>query len=100
MSRITVLSLITLFAGSLVAAFDAAVKKAVAGDTIVLQSGVWKDVDLRVRGQGEKGRPITVRAAEPGKVKLTGNSRVRFGGEHLVVQGLWFQNCFPEKADI
>jgi poly(beta-D-mannuronate) lyase len=83
-----------------VASFDAAMKKAGAGDIIVLQSGEWKDVDLRVRGQGEKGKPITVRAAEAGKVKLTGNSRLRFGGEHLVVESLWFQNCFPESADI
>lgn len=82
------------------AAFDAAMKKASAGDTLVLQSGEWKDVDLRVRGQGETGKPITVRAAEPGGVKLTGNSRLRLAGEQLVVEGLWFQNCFPEKSDI
>ncbi|OAI57202.1 hypothetical protein AYO49_02580 [Verrucomicrobiaceae bacterium SCGC AG-212-N21] len=98
-----------LFAGSLsaadfpvgdVASFDEAMKKAVAGDTITLQSGEWKDVDLRVRGQGEKGKPITVRAAEPGKVVLAGNSRLRFGGQHLWVEGLWFKNCLPANADI
>ena len=83
-----------------VAAFDEAMKKVVAGDTIVLRAGEWKDVDLRVRGQGEAGKPITVRAAEAGKVKITGNSRLRFGGQHLVVEGLWFPNCLPENADI
>lgn len=82
-----------------VSAFDDAMKAAVAGDTILLQSGEWKDVDLRVRGQGTAEEPITVRAAEPGKVKLVGNSRVRLAGQHLVVEGLWFHNCFPEKAD-
>ncbi len=81
-------------------AFDDAMKKAVAGDTIVLQSGDWPDADLWVRGHGEEGRPITVRAEDPGKVRLTGKSRLRLAGEHLVVEGLWFRDCFPEKADI
>src|SRR5215207_5580418 len=83
-----------------VAAFNAAVKNISAGDTIVLQAGEWKDVDLRVRGKGEAAKPITFRAAEPGKVILTGNSRLRFGGQHLVVEGLRFHNCLPENADI
>lgn len=83
-----------------VATFDDAMKAAVAGDTIVLQNGEWKDVDLRVRGQGTAEKPITVRAAEPGTVKLTGNSRIRIAGEYLVVEGLWFHNCFPDKSDI
>lgn len=82
------------------AAFDEAMRQVAAGDTIILQSGEWKDVDMRVRGQGEAGKPITVRAAEAGQVRLTGNSRLRLAGEHLVVEGLWFQNCFPEKSDI
>ena len=83
-----------------VSSFDAAMKKALPGDTIRLQNGQWKDVDLRVRGTGKEGLPITVKAEEPGKVKITGNSKLRLGGEYLVVEGLWFQNCFPNKADI
>lgn len=83
-----------------VAAFDEAVKKVVAGDTIVLRAGEWKDVDLRIRGQGEAGKPITVRAAKAGRVKVTGNSRLRFGGQHLAAEGLWFQNCLPQNADV
>ena len=55
-----------------VTSFDAAMKKAAAGDVIVLQSGEWKDVDLRVRGQGEEGKPITVRAAEAGQSEAHG----------------------------
>lgn len=83
-----------------VSSFDAAMKSAVAGDVIVLQNGEWKDVDLRVRGDGKEGRPITVKAEEPGKVRITGNSKLRLAGELLVVEGLWFQNCLPQKADI
>ncbi|QOV89029.1 polysaccharide lyase 6 family protein [Humisphaera borealis] len=81
-------------------ALNDAVKSARPGDTIVLRAGEWKDADLLLRGTGEAGKPITLRAAEPGKVRLTGTSRLRIAGEHLVVEGLWFDNCRPVKSDI
>lgn len=83
-----------------IAAFDAAVKAAKAGDVILMQAGEWKDAALAFRGEGSKENPIVMRAAEPGAVKFTGDSSLRLSGSHLVVEGLWFHNAFPMKWDV
>ncbi|RBP46133.1 poly(beta-D-mannuronate) lyase [Roseimicrobium gellanilyticum] len=83
-----------------VAAFDAAVSAAKPGDAILLEAGEWKDVALVLRGAASKAQPITLRAATPGTVKFTGDSSLRLSGNHLVVEGLWFHNCFPLKWDV
>lgn len=83
-----------------VASFDDAVKDAAAGDFIVMEGGEWKDADLILRGHGTAEKPITLKAATPGAVTLTGTSRLRLSGEHLVVEGLWFRNALPAKDDI
>lgn len=83
-----------------VPSFDDAVSKATAGDFIVMQGGEWKDADLVLRGLGTAEKPITLKAAEPGAVKLTGTSRLRIAGGHLAVEGLWFHNVLPAQDDI
>ncbi len=83
-----------------VAAFDAAVAGAKAGDVILMEPGEWKDAALVFRGMGSKDKPITLRAMTPGTVKLTGDSSLRLAGSHLVVEGLWFQNAFPARWDV
>lgn len=78
---------------------DKAVKEAAPGDTITLSEGEWKDVVVKFKGQGTADAPITLRAAVPGKTIFTGASALRIGGEHLVVEGLWFQNPDPSAGD-
>ena len=68
------------------------------GDVIVLKSGEWKDVDLRLDGEGIEANPITIRAEEPGKTIFTGASRIRLGGKHLVVSGIWMKNVSGADA--
>lgn len=68
------------------------------GDTVVLSDGTWRDADLVFRGEGTAGAPITLRAETPGKVVLTGASRLRLTGAHLVVDGLLFQDCMLQKG--
>jgi poly(beta-D-mannuronate) lyase len=82
------------------AAFEAAVGAAKTGDTIILDAGEWKDASLVLKGEGSKDKPITLRAAAPGAVKFIGDSSLRLAGQHLVVEGLWFHNCFPLKWDV
>lgn len=77
-----------------VAEFDAAVKAAKPGDTIVLRNGEWRDAELNFRAAGElkfTGR-ITLRAETPGQVILTGKSRLSIGGKWLTVEGLHWKN--------
>ncbi len=76
-----------------------AVRDAKPGDVIVLSSGEWKDADLRLDGEGSAEQPITVRAEEPGKTIFSGASRIRLGGEHLVVSGLWLKDLSGANAD-
>ena len=70
--------------------FREAVRQARPGDTITMANGTWHDADLVFDADGLKGDSITVRAETPGRVILTGRSRLRIGGHYLKVEGLWF----------
>ncbi len=78
-----------------------AIKNAKAGDEIVLKNGVWKDVEIKFRGEGSKENPIVLRAETAGKVSIEGQSYLKFGGSYLVVEGLYFKNGYsPSNAVI
>ena len=79
--------------------FDAALKAAGSGDTILLADGEWRDADLVFRGEGTKAAPITMTAQTPGKVVLLGTSRLRIGGTHLVVRNLLWRDS-SAKDDV
>jgi len=79
-------------------AFAEAAKSVVAGDTIILQDGTWTDARLKIHAEGTAEKPVTIKAQTPGKVVLTGSSRIALAGEHIVVDGLWFQNPTGEEA--
>ena len=71
--------------------YKEAIKNAKAGTTIVLKNGEWKDVFLQAYGHGTEENPIVVKAQEPGKVYITGNSALQIYGEYVIVGGLWFK---------
>lgn len=75
-------------------------KAAKPGDVIVLKNGEWADASLLFNAQGTADKPITLRAETPGQVILTGKSRLRIGGQHLVVDGLWFKGAGERKDDV
>jgi poly(beta-D-mannuronate) lyase len=70
--------------------FRAAVDAAQPGDVIVMADGEWRAADLLLDCSGEPDGPVTLRGRTPGGVIITGDSRLRIGGAHLVVEGLWF----------
>ena len=76
-----------------VAEITAAAKSAQPGDTVLLRDGTWTDADIAFEAGGTADQPITLRAATPGKVVLTGRSRVRIAGQYVVVDGLRFERC-------
>jgi poly(beta-D-mannuronate) lyase len=80
------------------AAVAAAAARAAPGDEIVLADGEWRDADIKVTAQGVPGRPVVVRAASPGGVRLTGASRVRLAGRHVELRHLCFESVEP-RAD-
>lgn len=81
------------------AEFDAAVKSAQPGDSIVMREGEWPAAKWVFAGVGKSDAPITLKAAVPGKTVLGGASQLRIGGEHLVVEGLAFRDPDPAVGD-
>ncbi len=59
---------------------QAAIQAAQPGDTIVMADGTWRDVAIVFEANGAPGDTITLRAETPGRVVLTGSSRLRIGG--------------------
>ena len=81
-------------------AYAQALKRVQAGDTITLANGVWRDFELVVTGRGSSAKPITVKAEEPGKVFLTGQSSLRVGGRNVVVSGLVFKDGYSPRGEV
>ena len=80
---------------------ETAIANAQPGDEIVMANGIWEDIKIRFSGEGTKDAPITLRAETPGEVFIQGKSDLKIGGEHLVVEGLYFTNGFsPSNAVI
>ena len=80
--------------------FREAVRHAQPGDTITMANGMWRDANLVFDADGAIGDSITVRAETPGEVILTGQSRLRIGGQYLKVEGLWFHRGALDRGHV
>ncbi len=80
--------------------FDKAVPKLQPGDTLVLANGTWTDVELVLKANGQPGKPIELKAQEPGKVVIKGQSNLSISGSHLVVSGLVFKEGFTPTSEV
>jgi poly(beta-D-mannuronate) lyase len=69
-------------------------KNAQPGDTVILVNGEWKDVSIKLDCKGTIEKPIVFKAETPGKVVISGNSRLKIGGSYIVVSGLYFTNGY------
>ncbi|GAA4113589.1 hypothetical protein GCM10022393_12690 [Aquimarina addita] len=78
-------------------AFNKAIAAAKPGDEIILGNGTWTDAHFVFTAEGTKEAPITIKAEENGKVILSGNTSLKIGGKHLVIQGLVFNDGFTEE---
>jgi poly(beta-D-mannuronate) lyase len=70
-----------------------AIENAQPGDSIVMRDGVWQGADILFDAQGTAEKPVTLQAETPGNVIISGASRLRIGGRHLVVSGLHFRRA-------
>ncbi len=80
--------------------FKERVKTLVAGDTIILVNGTWKNAQLIFKGNGEKDKYICLEAETPGKVTLEGKSSLQMSGNWLQVSGLVFVNGSSPKETV
>ncbi len=81
-------------------AYGVAVRASVAGDTVILANGVWRDFEILFTGEGAAAKPITLRAQTPGKVVLSGKSNLRLAGRHLIVSGLTFKDGYSPSPEV
>lgn len=65
-----------------------------AGDTIVMQNGIWRNQVLSFKGNGSAKQPIVLMAQEGGRVVMTGSSKVSFSGSYIEVKGLKFEGVY------
>ena len=79
---------------------NAAIENAVPGDEIIMANGIWKDVEIVFEAQGEEGNLIYLKAEEPGKVIIEGNSNLKIAGEYLQVSDLVFRNGFTPGREV
>ncbi|MBT8101838.1 MAG: polysaccharide lyase 6 family protein, partial [Gammaproteobacteria bacterium] len=80
--------------------FDEAVTSLQAGDKVTLANGTWTDVELKFKADGLPDNPIQLRAEEPGKVIITGQSNLSISGSHIVVSGLVFKDGFTPTSEV
>ena len=80
---------------------NAGIKTAVAGDSIIMSDGIWKDVQIVFKGKGTIKKHITLKAENSGKVSIEGQSCLSLSGEYMDVKGFVFRNGFsPNEAVI
>ena len=83
-----------------IAGYEKVLPNLVAGDTVTLKDGVWRDFEILFEGMGTLEKPISLQAETKGEVILSGNSNLRLAGEHLVVSGLVFKNGFTPTSSV
>lgn len=76
------------------AELSAAVTNARAGDEVIMCNKIWKDVQIAFSVKGTISAPVTLRAATPGQVQLTGSSTLQMAGTYAVVDGLVFKGAY------
>ena len=70
------------------------------GDDIVLANGVYKDVEIKLTGEGTKDNPITLKAETPGQVFIEGVSNLEISGNYIKVSGLFFRNGHSPSENV
>lgn len=77
-----------------------ALKKVSSGDDIVIKDGVYKDINIKIKGEGTKDSPIKLRAENPGKVFIEGVSNLEISGNYVQVSGLFFRNGHAPSRNV
>lgn len=65
-----------------------------AGDKIVLENGIWENVELDFSTlPGTAAAPISIVAEAPGQVVFRGEVAFCVSGDHVVISGITFRDC-------
>ncbi|WP_299062893.1 chondroitinase-B domain-containing protein [uncultured Polaribacter sp.] len=77
-----------------------AIKELKAGDEIVLANGTYKDVEIKLIGEGTESDPIILKAETAGEVFIEGASSLEISGNYIEVSGLFFRNGHSPKTNV
>jgi poly(beta-D-mannuronate) lyase len=80
--------------------FDSVVATLQPGDEVILANGTWNDVEFELKAEGLPDKPIELRAEEPGKVIISGQSNLAISGSHIVVSGLVFRDGYTPTSEV
>jgi poly(beta-D-mannuronate) lyase len=90
----------TLYHVSSASQISSVMSSAQPGDTLVMTNGNWLNSRIIFTGSGTSQNPIVLRAETPGQVFLIGESNLRIGGNHLIVDGLVFTNGYSPSGGV
>lgn len=76
---------------STIAELYQSVNKLKPGDRLLLQDGIYNNIQLVVLVSGLHENPVHVTAENPGKVHFTGDAKVELRGENIVLRGIYFK---------
>ena len=62
------------------------------GDKVLLQDGIYKDINLNINCKGTLKNRITIKALNPGKVVITGNSSISLEGDYTTFANAIFKD--------
>ena len=71
-----------------------------AGDTVVLENGIWNDFEILFEGQGTENEPIQLKAQTNGQVFITGKSNLKIAGTYIIVSGLIFKDGYTPTNSV
>lgn len=74
------------------------IKFAQPGDTLLVKSGLFRDINIELKAYGTKQNPIVIKALNPGDVIISGNSNLKMAGEWIELSGLYFKNGTPPSG--
>ncbi len=71
------------------------IKFAQPGDTLLIESGLYKDINLELRAFGQKTNPIVIKAFTQGEVVISGISSLKLAGSWIELSGFYFKGGTP-----
>lgn len=77
-----------------------AISQAMPCDQIVMSDGEWKDAAIDFNSGATGNKPVKLKAKTPGKVILSGQSKLTFSAPYLEAEGLLFTNGSPSDGNV
>ncbi len=81
-------------------ALEKGIRDAAPGDTLLIATGEWKDVQLTINKDGSAEKHIVIAAQEAGGTVFTGNSFIEIGGSFIEIYGILFKDGSSDKKPV